>query len=269
MLFRSTLSLCVALVTTPGLAAAQAADDPGDEEAAEEEPEASPTGPREATTADPMPERGTSSVVIDQREAALRREQAEFQEQERREAETTGPAREDDDGDGLHHEYQVGLRAGVGVPFLFALRYNNGPRCSAVDPPEAFCLLVGSAVITFDLSFGVSRDIEIVVGGRIGAIVSAPTETTHAQILAGIRAYLGPDSIFKAYLAPSIVLDVTPNGLIPNWGDVDFGVRGAFGVQVDPIRFLGIYAELGVNILFLRSFAISPDLSGGLQVRFP
>ncbi|MBX3271602.1 MAG: hypothetical protein KF729_15155 [Sandaracinaceae bacterium] len=264
-----TLSLCFALVTLPGLAAAQAAGEPpDDEEPAADEPDEGPTGPREATTADPMPERGTSSVVIDQREAALRREQAEFQEQERREGDTAGPAREDD-GDGLHHEYQVGLRVGVGVPFLFALRYNNGPRCSAVDPPEAFCLLVGSTAITFDLSFGVSRDIEIVVGGRIGAIVSAPTETNHAQILAGIRAYLGPDSIFKAYLAPSVVLDVTPNGLIPNWGDVDFGVRGAFGVQVDPIRFLGIYAEIGVNILFLRSFAISPDLSGGLQVRFP
>lgn len=282
MRWTSTLC-CIALSLAPALAGAQAADD------AEGEVEATPdpadpaggdaggdAGPREATTSDPMPAQGTSSVVVDEREAALRREQEEFEaESEEGTGEGTGEEEEEeDDGDSLDHEYQVGLRAGIGVPFMFALRYNDGPRCNGtVDTadPDAFCLYVGSTIITFDLSFGVTPDVEIVLGGRIGAIQVEPTQTNTGQISLGIRAYISPESIAKVYLAPSLVLDLTPNGVpsVPNWGDVDFGVRGAFGVVVDPIRYLGLYIEIGVNILFLRSFGISPDVTGGFQVRFP
>ncbi|MCB9591771.1 MAG: hypothetical protein H6719_03470 [Sandaracinaceae bacterium] len=279
---RWTLTLCCfALLATPALAAAQdaeaedgfAADDAADEAAAAEgEPADEPpsTGPREATTSDPMPARTSSSVVVNEREAQLRREQEAFvEESEEGSGEEGGEEDGDDDDDSLDHEFQLGIRGGIGVPFIFALRYNNGPACDAEG--DQFCLFVGSTIVTFDISFGVAPDIEIVLGGRIGAIGVEPTQTNQGQILLGLRAYISPESIAKVYLAPSLVLDLTPQGplRVDNWGDVDFGVRGAFGVVVDPIRYLGLYVELGVNILFLRSFGISPDLSGGFQVRFP
>ncbi len=281
MRWTSTLC-CIALSIAPALASGQAAE--GEVEAtpepadppADDADEAPPSGPGEATTSDPMPAQGTSSVVVDEREAALRREQEEFEaESEEGTGEgTEQEEEEEEDGDSLDHEYQVGLRAGIGVPFMFALAYSGGPRCNgAVETADrdAFCLFVGSTIITFDLSFGVTPDVEIVLGGRIGAIQVEPTQTNTGQISLGIRAYISPESIAKVYLAPSLVLDLTPNGvpIVPNWGDVDFGVRGAFGVVVDPIRYLGLYVEIGVNILFLRSFGISPDVSGGFQVRFP
>lgn len=270
------ITCCAALLAAPSFAAAQEdaeqaaappdAGDDGDEGPADEPPP--DTGPREATTSDPMPAQTTSSVVVDEREAALRREQAAFEE-ESEDQEQQRSEEDEDDGDGLDHEYQVGLRAGIGVPFVFALRYGDGAPCDRAG--EQFCLFVGSTIITFDVSFGVTPDVEIVLGGRIGAIQVEPTETNTGQISLGIRAYISPESLAKVYLAPSLVLDLTPNGVpaVMNWGDVDFGVRGAFGVVVDPIRYLGLYVEIGVNILFLRSFGISPDVTGGFQVRFP
>jgi len=282
---RWTCTLCVLLLSLPAVASAQdeggegaapppveaeTADEGGDEsaEAPPPEQEATSDEPREATTEDPMPAQGTSSVVVDERQRELEREQREMQEET--EEETEEDIEEADEG--LHHEYQVGIRAGIGVPFMFALRYNGGPRCNASDPmdPDQFCVFVGSTMITFDLSFGLTTDVELVLGGRIGAVPVEPTENLNGQVLLGIRAYISPESIAKVYFAPSVVLDVTPPAnAVPNWGDVDFGVRGAFGVQVDLFRYLGLYVEIGVNILLVRSFAISPDVHGGFQVRFP
>ncbi len=270
--------MCLALLLAPALASAQAAAeaeptedgsaapdttaDAGVEPAADD-PAQPPAEPREATQDDPMPARGTSSVVINEQERQLQREQEAMLEQT--EAETRQD--EEDSSESLDHELQIGLRGGIGVPFLFALRYNDGPPCNATG--DQFCLGVGSALITFDLSFGVSADVEIVAGARIGAIGVEPTQSNNIQLLLGIRAYISPESMAKIYLAPSLVLDVTDAGTVTNWGDVDFGVRGAFGVQIDMLRFLGLYVELGVNILFLRSFGLGPDLQGGFQVRFP
>lgn len=292
---RWTWTLCFLLLALPAAASAQ--DDGAEEEAPPADPgetttEATPPadgadpdeappaddatsdGPREATTEDPMPAQGTSSVVVDERQRELEREQQQMQEET---AEETEEDIEEAD-EGLNHGMQVGIRGGIGVPFMFALRYNDGPACGGLNADgeyEQFCLFVGSTVITFDISFGVTDDVELVLGGRIGALGVEPTESNNAQMLLGIRAYISPDSIAKVYFAPSLVLDLTPppgntaDPNLQNWGDVDFGVRGAFGVQVDLFRYLGLYVEIGVNILFVRALGISPDVSGGFQVRFP
>jgi len=282
---RWTCTICLALLLAPALASAQAdgeqappeatspeattPDDGASEGTADGADDAVPAqdsdGPREATQDDPMPARGTSSVEVNEQEQRLRREQEAMLDET---AEGTQQATENAD-ESLDHEFQLGIRGGVGVPFLFALRYNNGPPCD--DTGEQFCLNVGSALVTFDLSFGLSTDIEVVVGGRIGAVGVEPTNSSNIQLLLGLRAYISPESIAKVYLSPNLVLDLTEAGALAgmNWGDVDFGVRGAFGVQIDMVRFVGLYVELGVNILFLRSFGIAPDLQGGFQVRFP
>ena len=46
-------------------------------------------------------------------------------------------------------------------------------------------------------------------------------------------------------------------------------MRGEFGAQVDIVRWVAVYAQIGVNILFLRSFGVWGDASAGVQVRFP
>jgi hypothetical protein len=85
----------------------------------------------------------------------------------------------------------------------------------------------------------------------------------------GIRAYLMPADLFKLYLGARAVLDFTQSGGISGWSPVDFGVRGEFGLQVDIVRYIGLYIEIGANVTFIRAFGISPDVTGGVQIRFP
>lgn len=279
---RWTCTLCLTILALPALAGAQTEeapieiidDDPaGDDTVAEEEGpppgDLGTIGPGDGAGGR-EPATASASIVVDDRAAELRREQEEMVA-EHLEG-TRGDDDEQDESESLDHELQLGIRVGAGVPFFFGLRYSGGPRCDDSNPmdPNTFCVGVGSGIIDFDLSFGVSADVEIVVLGRIGMIGVEPTEQNNIQIGIGVRAYMSPASIFKVYLAPALILDLTPAGTVmSDWGDVDFGVRGAFGFQVDIVRYVGLFIELGVNILFVRSFGIGPYATGGFQIRFP
>ncbi|HJL19047.1 MAG TPA: hypothetical protein RMH99_25515 [Sandaracinaceae bacterium LLY-WYZ-13_1] len=261
--------------------AAEASGEPPADEPAPGEPGSAGSGPGEPTDGagdetagdaegDPasgpaVPAQATSSVVVDDRQAALEREQAAMMEES--EPEVADPEPDDDEGEGLDHEYQVGIRLGAGVPFMFGIRYGDGPRCSR--DAETFCAYVGSGVVDGELSFGVTPDLEITAMGRVGMVGVEPTEERAIQLGLGIRSYLAPESLFKFFLGAKLMLDLTPDGGVAEWGDVDVGVRGEVGVQLDIVRYFGLYAQLGVNILFLRAFGVSPDLTGGFQVRFP
>lgn len=167
----------------------------------------------------------------------------------------------------LDHEYQVGLRFGAGVPFVFALRYADGPRCASNN--NTFCVFVGSGLLDGELSFGVTPDLEVTLMGRLGMVGVEPTNERQILLGLGIRNYLSPESMFKFFLGAKLILDVTPAQNEPGWGPVDVGARGEAGVQLDIVRYFGLYLQLGVNITVLRAFGISPDATGGVQVRFP
>jgi len=255
--------LAAALVATvwllgPRLAAAQEAD--------EAPPVEAPTPSEDAEPSETAAETRTEVEVEVEDEAPADGLEAE-------QAAMTAPVviveEEDaeDDAESLDHEYQVGIRIGAGVPFFFGIRYASGPPCD--DDGSSFCFFVGSGVVDLDLSFGVTPGLEITAMGRIGMVGVEPTENNVLQTGLGIRAYIAPESLFKLFLGARAMLDLTPSGAVSSWGDVDFGVRGEVGVQLDVLRYLGFYAQIGVNILFLRSFGVSPDATGGVQVRFP
>lgn len=261
---RHTCTLLLALLAFPMNAGAQASRDEATVGTADDDPEAEgdpdtadgPVGEEPATS--------SGSVVVDEREDALRREQEAMLEES---GESTAHDQEATE-ESFDHEFQMGIRGGAGVPFWFGLKYSSGPPCDAAG--GEFCRYVGSGIIDFDLSFGVTPDVEIVALGRIGMIGVEPTSQNNVQVGLGIRAYISPESRFKIYLAPSLILDLTPAGpLVTAWGDVDVGVRGAFGLQLDIVRYVGLWIEIGVNVLFLRSFGVGPYASGGFQVRFP
>lgn len=255
--------LVVALACAAGLARPATAQ--------EDEEEAAPGG----EDAEPMEEgsdappgqvsvAASTSVVVDEREADLAREQAEMRE----EAGSEARPRPTDHPDSLDHELQVGLRFGAGVPFLFALRYGtNGTPCDEGGNP--FCVLVGSGVMDLDLSFGVLPDLEITLMGRYGMAGVEPTASNNIVLGLGIRSYIGPESIFKGFFGVRAILDLTPAGMVSGWSDVDAGVRGEAGIQVDFVRYFGLYLQIGVNITVVRALAIAPDATGGLQLRVP
>ena len=46
-------------------------------------------------------------------------------------------------------------------------------------------------------------------------------------------------------------------------------VRTNGSLQWDILRYVGVYAQLGISFQFLRSFYFNPDLTAGVQARFP
>ncbi|MGE0790198.1 MAG: hypothetical protein AB7S26_31275 [Sandaracinaceae bacterium] len=216
-----------------------------------------------------VPTEATTSVTIDDRQAELRREQEAMEAEDR--AEAPPPDLPDDEPAELSHLYQVGIRVGVGFPAFFGLRYGSGPPCDR--PERTFCYFLGSGFIDADLSFGITDDLEITALGRFGFAPTEPTENAQLVFGLGIRSLLMPRDVVKLFLGARVILDATQAGALStrdfDWSPVDVGVRGEFGVQVDIIRWLGLYAQIGVNILFLRSFGVWGDFSGGAQARFP
>ena len=212
-----------------------------------------------------------AGAVDDDPEAALRREQAAM-ESEGAEG-GVAPEEDEEEGESLDHGYQLGIRLGAGVPFVFALRYgDDGARCAAPDSmgrERTFCVFVGSGILDGELTFGVTPDIEIAAMARVGMVPVQPTNDRQILVGLGIRSYLSPESLFKLFLGVKAILDLTNDNGLENWGSVDFGVRGEAGVQLDIVRYVGLYLQVAVNVTFLRAFAISPDATGGVQIRFP
>ncbi len=167
----------------------------------------------------------------------------------------------------LDHGMQVGLRVGAGMPYNFAVKYGDGPACSTTVG-ETFCRDFGTPLMDVELGFGVTDGAELSFNGRFGLTESSVSNSHPIQLGLGIRGYNHPYDPFSIFFGARIFLDLTSSN-IPNWTDVDFGLRGEFGLQYDFLRYIGIYAQLGVSIAFLRAFAISVDLTGGFQVRFP
>lgn len=217
-----------------------------------------------------VPTEATSSVVVDERQAELEREQRAMEaEAAGEEAEPT----EEEESDELSHLYQMGVRAGIGLPFFFGIKYAEGPPCDAEG--DTFCFFLGSGFVDLDLSFGVTEDLEITALGQIGVTGTQPTDELRLLFGLGIRSLLVPRGVVKPFLGVRLILDATQEGMLSmlpgaaDWGPVDFGVRGEFGIQVDIVRYFSVYGQIAVNILFLRSFGVGPDAVAGLQARFP
>ncbi|MGF1468829.1 MAG: hypothetical protein ACFCGT_22105, partial [Sandaracinaceae bacterium] len=207
------------------------------------------------------------AVVVDEREAELQEEQRRLEREAAREA-----VEAEEPEPGLSHRNQVGLRVGAGVPFVFALRYTNDDSCRTVpddEDPGTFCNGVGSAVLDLEASFGLNDGVELTAMGRLGLAGEQPTTSNLLAFGIGIRGYSDPRSAFKVFFGGRVWLDVTNAGMAREWPAVDAGVRGEFGLQLDIARFLGVYAQGGLNVLFVRALSFIVDVTGGLQVRFP
>lgn len=210
------------------------------------------------------------SDVVDDRQAELERMQRDA-EQVDEPTETaavveTAPAVETPPEDSMSHESQVGLRIGAGVPFIFAVKYGDGPACD--DTGEEFCRRFGAAVLDLEVGFGISDTVELSALVRLGL---ADDEAANASPLAfglGARAYTSAHAMFKGYLGARFMLDATPSER-PEWSSVDVGARGELGLQFDVVRYVGIYAQIGASIMILRALSFAFDATGGVQARFP
>jgi hypothetical protein len=170
------------------------------------------------------------------------------------------------------HDSQFYLRGGVALPFLFAVKYGDGPRCSLnrtdEGRPEVFCRRVDSPSLDLDIGYGLTSSIELSLWFRMGLTEAPIADTWQRTVGIGVRSYGSPVNQVKFYIAARIVADLTPSDE-PNWGPVDIGGRGEFGLAIDMIRQLGFYLQLGATFQVLRGFYLIGDVSAGLQVRIP
>ena len=246
-------ALAVAIWVAPAGVWAQTTDDVTEGETA--------TGPEAAST----------SVVVDEEQAELERMQrdAEMQGQPDAsaavvEAEPEEPAAPEDS---LHHSEQVGLRAGIAVPFIFAIKYADGPKCDE-DGSETFCRRLGATLLDLELSFGVSQTVELSILGRFGLVDDDAAEANPLAFGFGARAYGSPDSMVKLFFGGRVMLDLTSSDVM-EWNTVDVGLRGELGLQIDFVRYAGMYVQVGETIAVLRGLYFKTDAGIGAQFRFP
>lgn len=172
--------------------------------------------------------------------------------------------------DDRDHERMGVLRIAFGMPYLIAIKYADGPLCEPTDVPDdqTFCARAGEPFLDLEAGFAFTHRLEV-LGSVTISLDEDPVALAKPRAFGiGLRGYTSDDAIVKGFFGARVVLDYTSSDA-EDWGNVDFGVRGDFGLQIDPIRWLGVFVQGAVGIRLLRGFTFLPEASGGLQIRFP
>jgi hypothetical protein len=172
--------------------------------------------------------------------------------------------------DDRNHEFMGVLRIGFGMPYLIAIKYADGPLCEPTSEPDdqTFCARAGEPFLDLEAGFAFTHRLEV-VGAVTVSLDEDPIALAKPRAFGiGIRGYTSDEAIVKGFFGARLVLDYTSSDA-DDWSNLDFGVRGDFGIQVDPIRWLGIFVQGAVGIRLLRGFTFLPEASAGLQIRFP
>ncbi len=169
------------------------------------------------------------------------------------------------------HIHTFALRFGIGFHYYFAIKYGDGPRCDSTDPTvevEEFCHRMGEPFLDLELSYSVANNFAITVSTMLQLDADRIAGNPGRTFGIGVRGYTSEDAIVKGIFGARVILDWTQSD-VDQWSDVDVGLRGEVGLQVDVIRWLAFYLTGGVIVRFLRGFTLLPEVQGGLQVRFP
>lgn len=172
--------------------------------------------------------------------------------------------------DDRDHEFMGVLRIGFGMPYLIAIKYADGPLCEPTTEPDdqTFCARAGEPFLDLEAGFAFTHRLEV-VGAVTLSLDEDPIALAKPRAFGiGVRGYTSDEAIVKGFFGARLVLDYTSSEA-DDWSNLDFGVRGDFGIQVDPIRWLGIFLQGAVGIRLLRGFTFLPEASAGLQIRFP
>ncbi|MBX3249638.1 MAG: hypothetical protein KF901_20850 [Myxococcales bacterium] len=172
--------------------------------------------------------------------------------------------------DDRNHARMGVLRVGIALPFVLQVKYAEGPVCEVPDGADesVFCSRVGEPMIDLEAGFAVTSALEI-VGSVAFALSEHPVGGSKPKLFGlGVRGYTSREAIVKGFFGGRLVLEHAPSD-VDAWSNVDLGLRGDFGLQVDPVRWLGIFVQGAVGIRLLRGFSFLPEVSVGVQVRFP
>ena len=186
------------------------------------------------------------------------------------------------------HQLQVGFRAAYLAGFVVDFRYQDtSPYCvtqkgGIPDQERKSCGFMGPGAIDAAISIGLTDSLEPYLWGRFGLADTDQTNTTAIKLVGvGLRVYSMAESRFKIFVEPAVGVDFSGQGDQRNFIDfekvvppkmnyeTDLVIRLGFGPQFEIWRFLGLYAEAGATMGVLRSFQMTLDFGGGIQIRTP
>ena len=167
------------------------------------------------------------------------------------------------------HDGQIGLAVLIGDGYRGIFPYDQGRVCGDATGGESTRVCTNRAPPFVDLraSFGISRAWDVLLDVRFGLW---PDFTTKRQFfgMPGFRYWLAPQSRVKFFTTIQLAYDRSPQNQM-GVKDEDLALRNANGLMVDLTRNLGIYAQLGETIGFLRWLSFLVDGGLGVEARFP
>jgi hypothetical protein len=172
----------------------------------------------------------------------------------------------------LDHRFQTGIAVMPGIGYRVVVPYAEMKDCgdSSGDSTKRVCTNNVPFFMDFQISFGVSRRLDLIADFRVGIDKDndLPGIGRQFAFAPGLRVWLDQDVQLKFFTTVQLLYDQTEQGL-PDIKDSDFGIRNSNGLMYDPIRNVGFYFQFGESIGFRRWFRIELDLGLGVQVRFP
>ncbi|HXU82689.1 MAG TPA: hypothetical protein VN914_14905 [Polyangia bacterium] len=169
----------------------------------------------------------------------------------------------------LDHHNQGGVSLMPGLGYRVIVPYSDNKTCgdSSGDAGKRVCTNMVPIFLDLQLSFGVSRRIDLITDLRFG-LGKDPASNTHQFALApGVRFWLDQDVALKFYTTVQLLYDNTDyHGVLAS---NDFGLRNSNGLMYDVIRNVGFFFQFGESFGFRRWFRIELDAGVGIQVRFP
>jgi hypothetical protein len=206
------------------------------------------------------------------------------------------PASDDD----TSHFMQVGLRAGLVMGYRMLFRYDTSPFCAEptypteprgpdgnprTDKEQAVCGFLAPPATELALSFAPIGAFEPYLFVRLGLGDEKPTDTEALRLVGvGTRLYTMSDDAFKLFVEPAVGYQFDGARGRPEYcasadpaqcGDFvadykhDLIFHLGIGPQYDFARYVGVYANAGLDVGIFR--AIHATLFGhvGLQIRLP
>lgn len=169
----------------------------------------------------------------------------------------------------LSHRYQFGLGVRGGSGYRVIAPYDSSYNCGELtDKGENKSVCGGRQRAWLELSpsFGITHSLELLVDVRF-YLEDDFTATKALFVAPGIKYYSDPDELFKFFATGQLVIENQDFGSAGP-SNLDLGVRSALGVQFDVLRYLGLYAQGGVELGFKRWLTFIVDFGGGVQVRY-
>ncbi len=178
----------------------------------------------------------------------------------------------------LSHRLQVSVDIAVAVGASFRVTYEDTTWCGKGDPlmeNDSFCTGLAPVSMDFGLGFTVIDALEILAEFRLG-LMNDTLGNRPLMVMPGIRIWLDPKLPFKIGLALQMVIDLTKQDsaeqqtALPEKGqDLDLGVRFYAQFQYDFLRYVGIFARIGLLGTFQKWIGFNLEASLGVQARFP